>query len=171
MTPQELYQNALDKLIREGVRFKLRKEIWFLRLLDKYIYKKSDYIFISTLGNIIAIPEDFWNWTPAHKYVSLIHEAVHVKQYRRLGLGSVWLGWVVFAVLYILCLPTIFTLRSVFEREAYEAEARAMQKVGLLREESWCAHVEEVFVSWPYFFMCPFPQYVERWAHKAWRNT
>lgn len=78
--------------------------------------------FVTTLGNKIFFPP---GWTPEKAplgdYVTLQHEYVHYLQYKKLGFGNVWLGFVIFAILYaLLPVPTGYAwFRYKFEREAY----------------------------------------------------
>jgi len=78
--------------------------------------------FVTTLGNRIYFPP---GWTVATAapgdYITLQHEYVHYKQYVALGMGNVWLGFVLFAILYaLLPVPTGYAwFRYKFEREAY----------------------------------------------------
>jgi hypothetical protein len=91
----------------------------------------------------------------------LRHEAVHLRQFRKLTLP-------VMAVLYLLVpLPLGFAyFRARLEREAYAESIRAAAElwgISAVRAPQYRAHVIEQFVGPAYGWMWPFRTSVERW--------
>ena len=95
------------------------------------------------------------------RYVTLRHEAVHLRQFRTWTLP-------VMAVLYVL-LPLPLGLayfRARFEQAAYAETIRAAAEVWgphVPRGADYRAHVVEQFVGPSYGWMWPFRRAVERW--------
>ncbi len=122
----------------------------------------------TTIGKTVYVTRDWNDWDPDRRYVTLRHEAVHLRQFRRLTLP-------VMAVLYVL-LPLPMGLayfRARLEMEAYEETIRASAEVwgaayasdGELRR-----HVIEQFVSASYGWMWPFRRQLERWYDRVLSN-
>lgn len=117
--------------------------------------------FQTTIGKTVYVTAD-WDDLPADKrYVTLRHEAVHLRQFRRYTLP-------VMAVLYVL-LPLPMGLayfRARFEKEAYAETIRAAADVyGIehARSSSHRSYVIEQFMGASYGWMWPFRKSLERW--------
>jgi len=112
---------------------------WFWKILDNIFYvlrgfKKSDFMDrATTIGGVIAFPEKtkLYAVNPV-EYVTLKHEAVHIKQQARFGLGDAWAGAWLFLLLYLFVpLPALLSwFRFKFEREAMLAEIKAAKSLG-----------------------------------------
>ena len=115
----------------------------------------------TTIGRTVYVTAD-WDDLPAdHRYVTLRHEAVHVRQFARFGLVGM-------AVLYLLVpLPLGFAwCRARFEMEGYAETIRATAEVfGLeaARSSRLRNHVITQFTSGAYGWMWPFRGRLERW--------
>ena len=112
---------------------------WFWKILDKLFWllrggKKSDFMLrATTIGPVIAFPEDtnLEHVTPG-EYITLKHEAKHVKQCAQLGLDEAWIGMIPFLFLYLFIpLPTRYSwFRFKFEREAFLVEYKTAKMYG-----------------------------------------
>ena len=112
---------------------------WFWKTLDVIFYilrdlKKSDFMArATTVGGIIAFPEKtkLYAVNPM-EYVTLKHEAVHIKQQATFGLGDAWAGAWLFLLLYLFVpLPALVSwFRFKFEREAMITEIKTAKSLG-----------------------------------------
>lgn len=115
----------------------------------------------TTIGRTLFVTPD-WDAMPAdRRYVTLRHEAVHLRQFQRYGLVGM-------AVLYLLVpLPLgLAWFRARFEKEGYAETVRATAEVyGLdaARSPELRAHVIAQFTSGAYGWMWPFRAGLERW--------
>jgi hypothetical protein len=115
----------------------------------------------TTLGRSVYVTDD-WPTLPAvHRWATLRHEAVHLRQFRRLG-------FVGMAILYLLVpLPVgLAYCRMRLEREAYEETLRALYEAlgeAALRDNALRASIICQFTSAAYGWMWPFPRAVGRW--------
>lgn len=86
-------------------------------------------------------------------YVVLRHEEVHIKDCFRFGV-------VPFALSYLFLLPSVFTLRAIWEMRAFKATIRAFLEVYGEIPDARLDRIQDQFTSSSYFWMCPFPGYV-----------
>jgi hypothetical protein len=107
-----------------------------------------------------------WVYMPARLigtdqgYGVLRHERVHMRDCFRTGVLP-------FAVSYVLLLPAVLTLRSVWEMRGYAETMRVeLEQEGRISDEL-LAHVARQFTSSSYLWMCPFPGFVERWVRRT----
>lgn len=117
--------------------------------------------FQTTIGKTVYVTADWDDRTPDERYVTLRHEAVHLRQFRRLTLP-------VMAVLYILVpLPMgLAYFRARFEKEAYAESIRAAADVwgpDYPRRPSYRKYVIDQFLGPAYGWMWPFRPGLERW--------
>jgi transposase InsO family protein len=117
--------------------------------------------FQTTIGKTVYVTAD-WDDRPADdRYVTLRHEAVHLRQFRRFTLP-------VMAMLYVL-LPLPMGLaycRARFEQEAYAETIRAAAEVWGLdyaRSEEHRKYVIDQFTGAAYGWMWPFRRSLDRW--------
>jgi hypothetical protein len=101
---------------------------WIVMLVTLGQQRRFRWDYATTIGPYVALPEAWLVRTeePWLRWL-LVHEAVHIEQQRRLGLGSVWLGLLPWGLLW-LCGPLPVVLawgRWYLEREAYLAGWRA----------------------------------------------
>lgn len=80
--------------------------------------------YYTTLGNVVGVPDGFdraCEKNPLHVAEVIEHENIHINQAKRWGLGYVWLGYIPYAICYLLLpVPFLFAyFRYRFEREAY----------------------------------------------------
>jgi len=93
-------------------------------------------------------------------YGVLRHERVHMRDCFRTGV-------VPFVLSYLLLLPAVLTLRSVWEMRGYAETMRVeLEREGHVSDEM-LAHVERQFTSSNYLWMCPFPGLVRRWVRRT----
>lgn len=119
--------------------------------------------YVTTIGSTIYVPADWHERSDEDRYITLRHEAVHLRQFRRLGL-------VPMSLLYLLpLLPMGLALgRARLEWEAYRETLRATAEV---RGPAAAAALEDrivsQFTSGAYGWMWPFPRVVRRWVRDA----
>jgi hypothetical protein len=117
--------------------------------------------FQTTIGKTVYVTSDWDDWTPDRRYVTLRHEAVHLRQFRKLTLP-------VMALLYVL-LPLPMGLayfRARFEKEAYAETIRAAAEVygcEYARSREHRNYVIDQFCGASYGWMWPFRGSLERW--------
>jgi hypothetical protein len=138
------------------------------RLIDRVLVvvtfgQMRDYLdsYQTTIGRTVYVTSDWDDWDPDRRYVTLRHEAVHLRQFRKWTLP-------VMAVLYIL-LPLPMGLayaRARFEWEAYAETIRAAAEVwgpAVPRGAPYRDHIVEQFTGPSYGWMWPFRSQIERW--------
>jgi hypothetical protein len=117
--------------------------------------------FQTTIGCTVYVTPDWDDWDADRRYVTLRHEAVHLRQFRRYRL----LGM---ALLYVLLpLPMgVSWFRAHFEKAAYAESIRAAAEVwgpAYPRRPEYRRHVIEQFTGPSYGWMWPFRGALERW--------
>ena len=117
--------------------------------------------YVTTIGATLYFPSDWAKRTPQSRYITLRHEAVHLRQFRRFGLIGT-------SLIYLLPLfPVCLAIgRAWLEWEAYAETFRAIAEVHGLeaaRESALRERVKKQFVGPAYGWMFPFPRTVDRW--------
>ena len=144
----------------------------FSRLLDLLLRvvtagAQSAYMtsYVTTIGSTIYVPAD-WDARPdLERYLTLRHEAVHLRQFARYGRVGM-------ALLYLVPIfPIGLALgRARLEWEAYRETLRAIAEVsGLEAARAPAVHdrIVRQFTSGAYGWMWPFPRTVRRWIARA----
>lgn len=165
------YQALLAALTAEFPGFRLvRKEDsllqraihWALCALSLGAMRRYLSDFQTTIGQTVYVTRD-WDHLPATvRWATLRHEAVHLRQFRRLTVPGM-------ALLYLLLpLPAgLSYFRMRLERAAYEetlwALAQARGVAAVRADRALRAHIVAMFVGPAYGFMWPFRRSVERW--------
>ena len=172
--PVDCYQRYCSELCSEYPGFRVVKKSesplhraihWALLVLT--IGQMRTYLdsFQTTIGRTVYVTDDWDHRDAWDRYVTLRHEAVHLRQFRRWTLPGM-------AILYIL-LPLPIGLayfRARFEQEAYEETIRAAAEVyGLdhVRNERFRAGIIKQFTSASYGWMWPFRRSLERWYDRV----
>jgi hypothetical protein len=115
----------------------------------------------TTIGKTVYVTSDWDDWPAYERYVTLRHEAIHLRQFRRYTLP-------VMALLYVL-LPLPMGLayfRARFEMEAYAESIRAAAElygIDYVQTPDYRGRIVEQFVGPSYGWMWPFRSRVERW--------
>jgi len=117
--------------------------------------------FQTTIGRTVYVTSDWDDWDPDRRYVTLRHEAVHLRQFRTFSVPGL-------AVLYVLLpLPLgISWFRAYFEKAAYAESIRAAAEVwgpAYPRSAAYRDHVIGQFTGPSYGWMWPFRGPLERW--------
>ena len=134
-----------------------------LALIALTLGKMRTYLgsYQTTIGRTVYVTADWDDRAPDERYVTLRHEAIHLRQFRRYTLPGM-------ALLYVL-LPLPMGLawfRAAFEREAYAESIRAAAEVWgpeFPRRAAYRAHVLGQFTGASYGWMWPFRKSLERW--------
>ncbi len=117
--------------------------------------------FQTTIGKTVYVTADWDDWPVDRRYVTLRHEAIHLRQFRKLTLPLM-------ALIYIL-LPLPMGLawgRAWLEREAYAETIRAAAEVwgnDAVRRLDYRNYVIDQFTGPSYGWMWPFRASLERW--------
>ena len=117
--------------------------------------------FQTTIGSTVYVTADWDDLDPDQRYVTLRHEAVHLRQFRRCTLPGM-------AALYLL-LPLPMGLawfRAHFEKQAYAESIRAAAEVwgpAHPRQPGYRRHIIGQFTGASYGWMWPFRGSLERW--------
>jgi hypothetical protein len=121
--------------------------------------------FQTTIGSTVYVTSDWDEWEADRRYVTLRHEAIHLRQFRKYTLPGM-------ALLYVL-LPLPMGLawfRAQFEKEAYAESIRAAAEVygpDYPRGTGYRQHIIDQFVGPSYGWMWPFRSSLERWYDRV----
>jgi hypothetical protein len=121
--------------------------------------------FQTTIGSTVYVTPDWDAWDPDHRYVTLRHEAIHLRQFRRYSLPGM-------AILYVL-LPLPMGLawcRARLEWEAYAESIRAAAEVwgpAYPRRPAYREYIIGQFTGASYGWMWPFRAQLERWYDRV----
>lgn len=123
----------------------------------------------TTIGKTVYVTADWDTWPADRRYVTMRHEAVHLRQFRAYTLPGM-------AFLYLLIpLPLgLAYFRAKFEQEAYAESIRAAAEVwgaAHPRGEAYRRHVVEQFTGPSYGWMWPFRASIERWYDRILAST
>jgi hypothetical protein len=167
------YQTLLDEIRAEFPRFRvvckdasrLQRAIHYGLLAVTFGGMRS-YLgrYQTTIGATVYVTSDWDDRHADERYVTMRHERVHLRQFRRYGL----LGM---ALLYVLMpLPMgLAYFRARFEMEAYEETIRAAASVyGIdhVRAPAFRSYVVGQFLGASYGWMWPFRRSVEAWYER-----
>lgn len=167
---EALYAGYLRELEAEfpGLRIVQKRGDRLSTLIDRFLKvvtlgRQSTYLtqYTTVLGRTIFVPFDWERRDPRDRYVTLRHEAVHLRQARRYGLMPMGLLY----GLPILPLGLAYG-RARIEWEAYAETFRAVAEVygpGRARDPALRAHVVRQFTGAAYGWMWPFPRQVNAW--------
>ncbi len=170
MTPEQQYERLVTELLVEFPRMRIVKKP------DSPLHKVIHHALVivtfggmrsyldgyqTTIGRTIYVTADWDQRDPLERYCTLRHEAVHLRQFKRLTLPGM-------AFLYLfLPLPLgVAYFRSRFEMAAYEESIRAAAAVygaAYPRRASYRSHVLQQFTGPSYGWMWPFRRALERW--------
>jgi hypothetical protein len=115
----------------------------------------------TTIGSTVYVTCDWDDRDPDERYVTMRHEAIHLRQFRRFTLPGM-------ALLYLfLPLPMgLAWFRARFEKEAYAETVRAAAEVWgpeAPRAPAFRRRVLDQFTGAAYGWMWPFRSGLERW--------
>lgn len=117
--------------------------------------------YVTTIGQTIYLPDGWSKRCATDRYITLRHEAVHLRQFRRLSL----VGMSLLYILPILPLGLAYG-RARLEWEAYEETLRATAEVHGIeraRDPALRARIITQFVGPAYGWMWPFRSAIESW--------
>jgi hypothetical protein len=160
----------VDALREEFPKLRIvdKREDAFSRLVDRLVRivtlgGQSRYMthYVTTMGSTIYVHAGWDERDDVSRYVTLRHEAVHLRQFRRYGRVGM-------TFLYLL---PIFPLglalgRARLEWEAYAETLRATAEargIEAARDPALHAHIVAQFTGPAYGWMWPFPRTVRRW--------
>jgi hypothetical protein len=115
----------------------------------------------TTIGKTVYVTSDWDEWPADRRYVTLRHEAIHLRQFRKLTLPLM-------ALIYVL-LPLPMGLaygRAWLEKEAYAETIRAAAEVwgpDVPRRPDYRKYVIDQFMGPSYGWMWPFRKRLDRW--------
>ncbi len=169
MSLEELYQKTIEDIKKEFPKFEIisKENSWLMKCLG-FLLKlatfgqatkfMSDYI--TTMGYKVYVPSQWDKGSLKGRIGTLRHEAVHMRQYRKL--------WILFPIAYMLLFLPIGMayFRALFEKEAYTETLRVKAELnGVDALDS--AKLKEFFVSKfvgpDYGWMFPLRGVVEKW--------
>jgi len=162
-------RHDLDGLLEE-----LRREFSTFRLIEKERSPVMWAIYYG-LGMFLWCPRFMTSYTTVlitrvymprslmgtrASYGTLRHERVHMRDCVRSGVLP-------FALSYLFLLPSVLTLRSVWEMRAYAETMRVeRERWGRVSDET-VAHVTSQLVGSSYLWMFPFPKLARRWVERV----
>ena len=170
MSGPERYEALIERVEAEFPRFRIikKRDSRFQRMLHWGLVavtfgQMRDYLdgYYTTIGSRLYVTGDWDDIDPDDRYITLCHEVVHMRQFRR---------WTppLMGLLYLLFpLPMgLAWFRARFEKEAYAETLRATAEVyGIERARSaeTRARIIGQFTSASYGWMWPFKRAMERW--------
>ncbi|MDQ3035044.1 MAG: hypothetical protein M3Y87_21735 [Myxococcota bacterium] len=171
---ESLYADYVAELQREfpGLRVVSKRGDRLSLVIDRLLKiitlgGQSAYLtrYTTVMARTIYVPFDWERRDPRERYVTMRHEAVHLRQSRRYGL-------VLMSFLYgVPFFPLGLAYgRARIEWEAYAETFRAVAEVfgpARAREPELRAHVVRQFTSPAYGWMWPFPRQVNGWIDEV----
>jgi hypothetical protein len=162
----------LRELVREfpSVRLVEKERDSLSRVIDRLLRTltlggQRHYLdrYTTVLGSAIYVPTSWRTRSPEDRYLTLRHEAVHLRQTRRYGVVGMALRYAFFGLPLGLAWG-----RAQIEWEAYrETLAVAAELWGLPAAEAMRGHIVAQFTSAAYGWMWPFPSHVNAWFDRA----
>jgi len=172
MHPEALYQALMASLAEDGVGVYEKADSRLCRIIDRALRiltcgKQDRFLksFVTTLGQRIYVPEGWEHYPLTDRYLTMRHEAVHVRQFRRLT----WPGM----ILTYLLLPLPMGLaagRAWLEWQAYrETIVATWQLLGpeAAHTEGLADHIVGRFTSADYAWMWLSGRQVRRWIART----
>lgn len=107
---------------------------WILKIVSLGKHKGLRKYYVTTLGRYVFFPAGWKARKATYSDCAVLrHEAKHIHQNKWLGLGCIWVGTIVMALLYLfLPLPVgLAYFRYLLERYAYLESYRARKEYGL----------------------------------------
>lgn len=168
-----LDQAYLDALRRDlpDLRVVDKEGDAFSRLIDRALRVitlggQSAYMsrYVTTIGRTIYLPSGWAARSAESRYVTLRHEAVHLRQFQRYGLVGT-------ALIYLLPIVPLGLAwgRARLEWEAYAETLRATAEVHGLEaahDPKLHAYIRSQFTSAAYGWMWPFDRAIQAWIDR-----
>lgn len=156
------YSRVLTETLREFPDFSIvrKTDSRFMCLLGWLLFFNRGFMtgFHTTIGSTLYVTPGWEQMADLDRAALLRHERVHLRQQRRYGMA-------LYAFLYTLLLPAVFTFRARLEQEAYEESLRA--QLEYWGPGSFTPELREwylrCFTGSAYFWMRPFRKSVASW--------
>jgi hypothetical protein len=168
------YARLLEEIQREfpGFRVVRKDRSWFQRAIHYGLttitlggMRQYLHSYQTTIGNTVYVTSDWDERDPDSRYVTMCHERVHLRQFRRYSVPGM-------ALLYML-LPLPMGLsyfRARLEWEAYQETLRAAAEVYGLEcvcDPEYRDHIVAQFCGPSYGWMWPFRRRINAWYDRA----
>lgn len=174
MTGQDRLARLLEELAEEfpDHRIILKSESRFQKLLHRVLVVVTlggnrEYLtgYHTTIGRRIYVTPDWEQMARDRRYAVLMHERVHMRQFRRFTFVGMML-------LYLLVpLPAgLAWFRAHFEKAAYAESIRATAEIHgfeRARAPEYRQHIIDQFTGPSYGWMWPFRRSMERWYDRV----
>jgi len=158
----------ISRIRREFPRFKLvyKNDSLMMKAIDVFLKvvtfgKQNRFMtnYTTTIGYKIYVASNWDSKLSEMKLIILRHERVHLRQMRKYTP-------IIFSLLYLFCLPTVFAFfRKAMEQAAYEESLKA--RLEIYGKESlsqqYKNHVVSQFTGSSYFWTWPFKKSIESW--------
>jgi len=121
--------------------------------------------YVTTLGSTVYVPSEWAARDPTDQYITMRHEAVHLRQFRR----YTFLGMALIYLVPILPMGLAWG-RARLEWEAYAETLQAVAEVRgaeAAMDPALHKHIVTQFVSGAYGWMWPFPRAIRRWIEET----
>jgi len=134
---------------------------WFLKVIS--LGAMSDYLdgYYTTIGQRVYVTDGWESETSDARYITLRHELVHMRQFRRFTPVGLTLLYLLFPLPFGLAY-----FRYRMEREAYAESIRASAEIyGIshVQTATYRARIIRQFTGAGYGWMWPFPRALDRW--------
>jgi hypothetical protein len=163
---ERAYAELLGELSADGVHLVRKDRVWHQRVIHHLLRvvtfgAQRQYLdsYVTTIGRAIYVTANWERRALVERYLTLRHERVHVRQFRRWGVVPMALAYL------LLPLPVgLAWCRMAIEREAYEETIRLTFALGgRAATDRLRDHVIQQFTTGSYGWMWPFPRAVARW--------
>lgn len=168
------YEALLAEMKEEFPRFRLiyKRQSAFQKLIHNALKvvtfgQMKTYLsqYHTTLGQRIYVPDHWDDTSDDSRYVTLCHERIHMRQFRKFT----WPGMTILYLLFPLPMGLAY-FRARFEMEAYAESVRAAAEVwgaAHVRDPDYKEYLLSQFTSPSYGWMWPFRTQLERWYQRA----
>jgi len=169
---EALYRDLVARLEAEGIHVMAKADSRFCKLIDRALriltfgkQARFQTSFVTTIRRTIYVPSGWDEHPPGERYLIMRHEAVHVRQFRRLTLPGM--------TLIYLFLPLPMGLaggRAWLEWQAYRETLTATWQLygpAAARSKELEDHIADRFTSADYAWMWLPGGQVRRWIARA----
>ncbi len=141
----------------EGFRIRYKDESGLQRLIGALLRPVNPHYlsrYTTVMFGRVYFPSREWCafQGPEALYLTLRHEAVHLRDARRFPL--------LFQLSYLFALPSVFTARAWWEWRGYAETLRATYEVTGCISDAQLDHITRCFTGPDYLWMCPFPRFI-----------
>lgn len=154
----------MSKKNKKKTRIVVKSESKLMKFIGFLVYPFNKTFmtgYVTTIGRTIYTP----NKNGKVNKLTLAHEEKHIEQYNKYG--------ILYMLAYLFLLPTVFTMRSHYEKQAYAVDMGMYYKDNYRKanfKSKWKKYRNRVklqFTSGAYLWMNPFKKSMDKWLDKV----